>query len=45
MDSIYALLNKMRASIISMDLSYSQTIELLNQILEIENGLDTFQHG
>lgn len=36
----FALLNEMRTSIISMDLSYSQTIELLGQILEIEKAVD-----
>lgn len=40
MDNVYALLNEMRLSIISMDLSYSRTTELLHQILEIEKAID-----
>ena len=40
MKNVYVLLNEMRSSIISMDLSYSQTIELLDQILEIEKAVD-----
>lgn len=41
MNNIYVLLDEMRTSIISMDLSYSQTTELLNQILEIEKTIDS----
>lgn len=41
----FALLNEMRTSIISMDLSYSQTIELLDQILEIEKAVDNEEWG
>lgn len=37
----YVLLDEMRASVISMDLSYSQTTELLNQILKIEKTVDS----
>ena len=40
MNNIYILLDQMRSSIISMDLSYSQTIELLDRILEIEKAVD-----
>lgn len=37
----YVLLDEMRSSIISMDLSYSQTTELLDQILKIEKTVDS----
>ena len=37
----YVLLDEMRSSIISMDLSYSQTTELLHRILEIEKTVDS----
>lgn len=39
-NKVYELLDEMRTSIISMDLSYSQTTELLNQILKIEKTVD-----
>lgn len=42
-DCIYVLLDEMRTSIISMDLSYSQTTKLLNQILEIEKAADSIE--
>lgn len=42
---VYILLDKMRESIISMDLSYSQTSRLLDQILEIEKALDEEENG
>lgn len=45
MDNVYVLLNQMRSSIISMDLSYSQTIELLDKILEIEKAVDNEEWG
>ena len=47
MNNIYVLLDQMRSSIISMDLSYSQTIELLDQILKIEKAVDSEEkpHG
>lgn len=38
-DDIYIKLEHLRQTIISMDLSYSQTGELLAQILQIENQL------
>lgn len=44
MNNIYVLLDEMRTSIISMDLSYSRTTELLNQILEIEKALDRVEY-
>ena len=40
---VYVLLDEMRTSIISMDLSYSQTSELLDQILEIEKAVDSMR--
>ena len=40
MNNIHVLLDEMRESIISMDLSYSRTTELLNLILEIERAVD-----
>lgn len=40
MNNIYVLLDKMRTSIISMNLPYSKATELLNQILEIEKAVD-----
>lgn len=42
-DRAYDLLGEMRASIISMDLPYSQTIKLLNQILMIEKAIDNIK--
>lgn len=39
MNNIYVLLDEMRESIISIDLSYSRTTELLNLILEIEKAV------
>lgn len=39
-NDIYILLNEMRTSILSMDLSYSRTIKLVNQILKIEAAVD-----
>lgn len=41
----YVLLDEMRTSIISMDLSYSQTTGLLKQILEIEKTVDSIDLG
>ena len=39
-NDIYVLLDKIRSSIISMNLPYSLTAELFNQILEIEKAVD-----
>lgn len=45
MKNVYVLLDEMRSSIISMDLSYSQTNELLDKILEIEKAVDNEELG
>lgn len=42
-DRVNDLLNEMRMSIISMDLSYSRTIKLLNNILAIEKAVDSIR--